>query len=44
MRDTDRERQSHRQKEKQGPHREPDAGLDPGLQDHALGQRQALNH
>ena len=28
MRDT--ERQRHRQREEQGPHREPDAGLDPG--------------
>ena len=26
----DRERQRHRQKEKQTPHREPNVGLDPG--------------
>ena len=25
-------------------HREPDVGFDPGLQDCALGQRQAPNH
>ena len=43
-RERERERQRHRQREKPAPHREPDAGLDPGLQDHALGQRQALNH
>ena len=30
MRDTHRERQKHRQREKQAPCREPDAGLDPG--------------
>ena len=39
MRDTEREReretQRHRQREKQAPCREPDVGLDPGLQDHA---------
>ena len=29
----------HREREKQAPCREPDVGLDPGLQDHALGQR-----
>ena len=39
-----RERQRHRQREKQAPCREPDVGLDLGLQDHALGQRQVLNH
>ena len=43
MRDTERERQRHRQREKQAPCREPDARLDPGLQDHALGQRQTPN-
>ena len=42
--ETQRERQKHRQKEKQAPHREPDAGLDPGSQDHDLGQRQVPNH
>ena len=30
MRDTEKERQTHRQREKQAPCREPDAGLDPG--------------
>ena len=34
MRDT--ERQRHRQREKQAPCGEPDAGLDPGTLDHAL--------
>ena len=29
MRDTGRERQRHRQREKQAPHREVDVGLDP---------------
>ena len=29
MRDTERERQGHRQREKQAPCREPNAGLDP---------------
>ena len=33
----ERERQRHRQREKQAPCREPDMGLDPGLQDQALG-------
>ena len=44
MRDTARERQRHRLREKQVPCREPDMGLDPGSQDHTLGQRQMLNH
>ena len=39
----ERERQRHRQREKQAPCREPDVGFDPGLQDRALGQRQAPN-
>ena len=39
-----REKQRHRQREKQTPCREPDAGLDPGHPDHALTQRQTLNH
>ena len=43
MRDTERERQRQRQREKQAPCKEPDVGLILGLQDHALGQRQALN-
>ena len=30
MRDTERERQTHGQREKQAPCREPDMGLDPG--------------
>ena len=38
------ERQRHRQREKQAPCREPDVDSIPGLQDHALGQRQVLNH
>ena len=29
MRDTEKKRQRHRQKEKQAPQREPDVGLDP---------------
>ena len=42
MRDTERnrERQRYRQRKKQTPCREPDVGLDPRLQDHALSQRQ----
>ena len=43
MRDTERERERDRQREKQAPCREPDAGLDPGLRDHAESQRQMLN-
>ena len=48
MRDTHREKagkreregeRGHRQREKQAPCREPDMGLDPGLQDHVLGGR-----
>ena len=35
-----RPEQRHRQREKQAPRREPDVGL----QDHALSQRQTLNH
>ena len=31
MRDTQKERQRHRQGEKQAPCREPNAGLDPGI-------------
>ena len=42
--ETEKERGKHRHREKQAPRREPDAGLEiPGLQDHALGQKQALN-
>ena len=43
MIDIERERQRHRRREKQAPCREPDAGLDPELQDRALGQRQGPN-
>ena len=43
MRDTQRERHRHRQRVKQAPGREPDAGLDPRPQDHTLSQRQILN-
>ena len=39
-----KERQRHRQKEKQAPCREAQCDSIPGLQNHALGQRQALNH
>ena len=44
MKDTERERQSHRQREKQAPCREPDVGLDLETADHALSQGQVLNH
>ena len=42
---TQREREAETQAEGEGGsmHREPDVGLIPGLQDRALGQRQALN-
>ena len=40
MRDTEKERQRHRQREKQTPCRETDVGLDPGPRDHTLSQRQ----
>ena len=45
MRDTEieRERQRHRQGEKQAPHRDPDVGSIPGLQVQALSRRQMLN-
>ena len=42
-----RKRQRHRQREKQAPCGEPDAGLNPrtaGPQDHGLSRRQMLNH
>ena len=42
-RDREKERERHRQRKRQVPCREPNVGLDPGLQDHSLGQRQALN-
>ena len=41
--ETYRERQKHRQREKQAPRREPDVGLDPRPQDHTLRWRQTLN-
>ena len=41
MRNTEEQRQ--RQREKQAPHRDPDMGLNPWTQDHALSQRQMLN-
>ena len=41
--ETQRERQRHRQREKQAPCKEPDAGLNPRLQDHALSWRQMRN-
>ena len=40
----EKERQRHRQREKQAPCRSPTWDLIPGLQHHALGRRQALNH
>ena len=39
----ERERQRHRRREKQAPCEEPNAGLNPRPQDHALSQRQLLN-
>ena len=43
MRDTERKRQRHRQREKQAPHRETDVGLDPRSWDRALSRRQMPN-
>ena len=43
MRDTERERQGHRQREKQAPCREPDVGLDPGSPGSGPGLKAALN-
>ena len=40
---TQREGQRHRQREKQAPCREPDVGLDPGIEDHTLSRMQMLN-
>ena len=40
----DRERQTHRQREKQAPHRELNVELDPGPQDHTPSQKQTLNY
>ena len=39
----ERQTQRDRQREKQAPCREPNAGLDPGSQDHTLSLRQTLN-
>ena len=39
----ERQRERHRQRDKQAPCREPNVGLDPRAQDHALGERQVLN-
>ena len=44
MRDTERDRQRHRWREKQAPNREPDAGLNPGSQDHAETAALPLSH
>ena len=44
MRDTERERQRHRQGEKWAPRRGPNARLNLGIQDHPLSLRQMLNH
>ena len=43
MRDTEKERQRHRQREKQAPCREPDAGLDPRSPGSRTGLKVALN-
>ena len=43
MRDIYRERQTHRQREKQTPCREPDVGLDPGSLGSGPGLKAALN-
>ena len=42
VRERERERLKIRQREKQGPHQEPNMGLDPRLQDHTLSQRQRV--
>ena len=44
MRDREIKRQRHRQREKQALRRCPMWDSIPGLQDHALSQRQTLNH
>ena len=43
MRDAERQRQGHRQREKQVPCREPDVGLDPRNSGSHLSQRQTLS-
>ena len=42
--ETYKERQRHRQREKQAPHREPDVGLNTWTGDHTLSWRQTLSH
>ena len=42
--ETQRETQTHRQREKQAPCREPNAGLDPGSPGSRPGPKAALNH
>ena len=44
MRDTEREGQRYRQREKQGPCREPDVGLGPGSPGSDPGLKMVLNH
>ena len=47
MRDTERERQKHRQREKQAPYRKPHVGLDPGTTGSCPGLKagtKPLNH
>ena len=42
-----REAETHREREKQAPHREPDVGLDPGFPGSCLGPKagaKPLNH
>ena len=43
MKDTERERQRCRQREKKAPGREPDVGLHTETTDHTLSQGQVLN-
>ena len=43
MRDTEREKQRHRQREKQAPCREPNVGLNPGTPESCPGPKAALN-
>ena len=43
MRQREREKQGHRQREKQAPYREPDMGFDPGTPGSHPGLKVALN-
>ena len=43
MRDTEKEAETHRQREKQAPWKEPDMGLDPGSPGLGPGPKAALN-